>query len=46
MLEYAGFPVMMANSDKSLLDKGFTITLSNDEGGAAVAMEKYILQKN
>jgi Cof subfamily protein (haloacid dehalogenase superfamily) len=44
MLEYAGFPIMMANSDKSLHEKGFTTTLSNDEDGAAVAMEKYILQ--
>lgn len=43
MLEYAGFPVIMANSEKSLLDKGFTMTLSNDEDGAASAIEKYIL---
>ncbi len=44
MLQYVGFPVMMANSEESLLNKGFTMTLSNDEDGAAVAIEKYILQ--
>ncbi|KAF0210254.1 MAG: HAD-superfamily hydrolase, partial [bacterium] len=44
MLQYAGFAVMMANSEESLLDKGFTMTLSNNEDGAAVAIEKYILQ--
>jgi hypothetical protein len=43
MLEYAGFPVIMSNSEKSLFDKGFTQTLSNDEDGAAIAIKKYIL---
>ncbi|MBI4853027.1 MAG: HAD family phosphatase [Acidobacteria bacterium] len=44
MLEYAGFPIIMENSENLLLDKGFTQTLSNNEDGAAVAIEKYILK--
>ncbi len=44
MLEYAGFPIMMANSDASLHGKGFTPTLSNEEDGVAAAIEKYILK--
>jgi len=44
MLEYAGLPIIMANADESLQNKGFTTTLSNDEDGVAVAIEKYILQ--
>ncbi|MBK7996403.1 MAG: HAD-IIB family hydrolase [Blastocatellia bacterium] len=43
MLEYAGLPIIMANADESLQNKGFTTTLSNDEDGVAVAIEKYIL---
>jgi Cof subfamily protein (haloacid dehalogenase superfamily) len=43
MLQYAGLPVMMANADVSLQQQGFATTLSNDEDGVAVAVERYIL---
>lgn len=44
MLEYAGLPVMMANSEAILHGRGFATTLSNEEDGVAVAIEKYILK--
>lgn len=44
MLEFAGTPVVMGNADPSLLEREeFYTTLSNDENGVAVAIEKYIL---
>jgi len=46
MLEYAGTPVLMGNADQSLLERGeFYTTLSNDEGGVAAAIERFILDK-
>jgi 5-amino-6-(5-phospho-D-ribitylamino)uracil phosphatase len=45
MLQYAGLPVMMANSDISLQNQGFATTLSNDEDGVAVAVERYIFNE-
>lgn len=46
MLEYAGTPVVMGNADPSLLErKEFYTTLSNDEGGVAAAIEKFILDQ-
>ncbi|KXJ99878.1 MAG: HAD-superfamily hydrolase [Acidobacteria bacterium OLB17] len=45
MLEYAGTPVLMGNADQSLLERGeFYTTLSNNEGGVAAAIERFILK--
>lgn len=44
MLEFAGTAVVMGNADPSLLEREeFYTTLSNDENGVAVAIEKFIL---
>lgn len=44
MLEYAGTAVVMGNADPSLLERGeFYTTVSNDEDGVAVAIERFIL---
>ncbi len=44
MLEFAGTPVVMGNADPSLLERAeFYTTLSNDEGGVAAAIERFIL---
>lgn len=44
MLEYAGIPVVMGNSDPKLLERAeFYTTLSNDEDGVAAAIERFIL---
>lgn len=40
MLEYAGVAVVMANASEELKQLGWTITLSNDEGGVAAAVEQ------
>lgn len=44
MLEYAGTAVVMGNADPVLLERQeFHETLSNDENGVALAIEKFIL---
>ena len=44
MLEYAGTPVVMGNASPELLERTeFYTTLSNDENGVALAIEKFIL---
>ncbi|MBA2736870.1 MAG: HAD family phosphatase [Pyrinomonadaceae bacterium] len=44
MLEYAGTPVVMGNADPNLLERAeFHTTLSNDENGVALAIERFIL---
>ena len=44
MLEFAGTPVVMGNADPSLLERPeFYTTVSNDESGVAVAIERFIL---
>lgn len=44
MLEYAGTPVLMGNATPELLEReDFFVTLSNDEHGVAIAIEKFIL---
>jgi len=44
MLEFAGTSVVMGNADPSLLEReDFYATLSNDENGVALAIEKFIL---
>ncbi len=45
MLEYAGTPVVMGNAAPELLEnENYRQTLSNDEDGVALAIEKYILR--
>ena len=43
MLQYAGKGIAMANSQKHVLEIADEVTLSNDEDGVAVMVEKYIL---
>ncbi|MFL6373325.1 MAG: Cof-type HAD-IIB family hydrolase [Pyrinomonadaceae bacterium] len=44
MLELAGTPVVMGNADERLRHRdGFYTTLTNDEGGVAAAIERFIL---
>jgi len=45
MLEYAGTPIVMGNADPNLLERAeFHTTLSNDENGVALAIERFILE--
>lgn len=45
MLEYAGTPVVMGNASPELLEnEKFETTLSNDENGVALAIERFILR--
>jgi Cof subfamily protein (haloacid dehalogenase superfamily) len=52
MLQYAGTSVLMGNADISLREllhesvKSCHVTTTNDEDGVAVAIEKFILDKN
>ena len=44
MLEFAGTPVVMGNAAPELQERdGFHTTLSNDENGVALAIERFIL---
>jgi hypothetical protein len=43
MLEAAGFAVVMANAAPELRARGFAVTGSNDEGGVAQAIDRYVL---
>ncbi|MGD9561026.1 MAG: Cof-type HAD-IIB family hydrolase [Pyrinomonadaceae bacterium] len=46
MLEFAGTPVVMGNADASLLERAeFYKTLTNDESGVALAIDRFILGK-
>jgi len=45
MLEFAGTPVVMGNADPNLIENTeFYTTLSNDECGVAIAIDKFILE--
>jgi Cof subfamily protein (haloacid dehalogenase superfamily) len=47
MLEYAGTPVVMGNASPELLEnEKYESTLSNDENGVALAIERFILDHN
>jgi 5-amino-6-(5-phospho-D-ribitylamino)uracil phosphatase len=46
MLNYAGLGVIMGNSVPELKSQGWTVTLSNDECGVAVAIRKHALNAN
>jgi Cof subfamily protein (haloacid dehalogenase superfamily) len=43
MLEFAGQAVVMGNAATELKTLGWPVTLSNDDGGVAAAIEKYVL---
>lgn len=43
MLEFAGLPVLMANSAAELKALGWAVTLSNDEAGVAAAIRAHAL---
>ncbi len=43
MLEFAGRPVVMGNGVAELKSLGWPVTLTNDEGGVAAAIETYAL---
>jgi Cof subfamily protein (haloacid dehalogenase superfamily) len=43
MLEFAGLAVVMGNAVPELKTLGWSVTLSNDEGGVAAAIERYVL---
>lgn len=45
MLEFAGYGTAMANADEICKQKAKYITLSNEEDGVAVAVERYALGK-
>ena len=46
MLEYAGTPVVMGNATADLLERAeFYKTVSNNEGGVAAAINKFILKQ-
>ncbi|MBZ5696437.1 MAG: Cof-type HAD-IIB family hydrolase [Acidobacteriia bacterium] len=44
MLEFAGLPIVMGNAVPELKSQGWTVTLSNDEGGVADAIRKHALR--
>ena len=47
MLEYAGTAVVMGNASPELLEnEKFETTLSNDENGVALAIERFILSRS
>ncbi len=45
MLERAGIPVVMENAEDELKRMGYHITSSNDEDGVAIAIERFILER-
>ncbi len=44
MLEYAGLPVVMANSVPELKTLGWSVTLSNEQAGVAAAIHRHVLR--
>jgi hypothetical protein len=42
MLEYAGVPVVMGNAVEELKGLGWPVTLDNDHGGVAAAIERFV----
>jgi hydroxymethylpyrimidine pyrophosphatase-like HAD family hydrolase len=43
MLDFAGQAVVMGNASEELKTLGWPVTLSNDDGGVAAAIEQYVL---
>jgi len=46
MLDFAGAAVVMGNSIGELKQRGYLVTASNDEGGVAMAIRRYVLGQN
>ena len=46
MLEFAGLPVVMGNGVPELKDRGWAVTLTNDEAGVAQAIRTFVLARN
>ncbi len=44
MLEFAGLAVVMGNAVEPLKQLGWPVTLDNDHGGVAAAIERFVLQ--
>jgi hypothetical protein len=44
MLEFAGLAVVMENAVPELKSTGWPVTLGNDEGGVAAAIQRYVLE--
>jgi Cof subfamily protein (haloacid dehalogenase superfamily) len=44
MLEFAGVPVLMGNAVEPLKQIGWPVTLDNDHGGVAAAIERFALE--
>jgi hydroxymethylpyrimidine pyrophosphatase-like HAD family hydrolase len=42
MLAFAGRPFIMGNASQELRDRGWAVTLSNDESGVAAAIEQVL----
>jgi Cof subfamily protein (haloacid dehalogenase superfamily) len=42
MLEYAGIPVVMGNAVEELKGLGWPVTLDNDDGGVAAAIDRFV----
>jgi Cof subfamily protein (haloacid dehalogenase superfamily) len=42
MLEFAGLPVVMGNAVEPLKQLGWAVTLDNDHGGVAAAIERFV----
>lgn len=43
MLEFAGLPVVMGNAVEPLKQLGWPVTLDNDHGGVAAAIDRFVL---
>ena len=43
MLEFAGWPVVMGNASDDIKRRGFPVVPSHDDGGLAVAIERFVL---
>jgi hypothetical protein len=43
MLEFAGLPVVMGNAVEDLRTRGWAMTATNDDAGAARAIETFVL---
>jgi hydroxymethylpyrimidine pyrophosphatase-like HAD family hydrolase len=42
MLEFAGYPVIMGNACEELRERGWKVTLGNDECGVAAAVAEAV----
>jgi hydroxymethylpyrimidine pyrophosphatase-like HAD family hydrolase len=42
MLAFAGKPFIMGNASQELRDRGWSVTLNNDENGVAAAIEQVL----